>query len=124
MPNQMNRCNKAGLYGAQTIFFYEYGLPYASIARDSGLKAISLNENEAEWHYLLARVLTYWQRTCGNYFECSEQEIQAAETAVRLGQKDNYKLHLAYIYHRLSKHHRSNTITKNTILDSGLKLIK
>lgn len=119
----MNNINKAGLYGIQTVFFYEYGLPYAHIAKDSALKAISLNDIEAEWYFLMARVLTNWQRTCGNFFECSEQEIHASEVAVNLGNKNHHKLHLAHIYHRMSRNMEKNVDVRNKILDAGLKLV-
>ncbi|KAF0762900.1 Uncharacterized protein FWK35_00020951 [Aphis craccivora] len=123
MPNNMNNANKAGLFGIQSLFFYEYGLPCAQIAKDSALKALSLNENEAEWYFLMARVLTYWQRTCGNYFECSEQEIKASEMAVKIGNKDHHKLHLIHIYHRMSKNMNNNKNAKNEILEKALKLL-
>uniref|UniRef100_A0A2S2PXU8 Uncharacterized protein n=1 Tax=Sipha flava TaxID=143950 RepID=A0A2S2PXU8_9HEMI len=123
MPINMNNANKAGLYGVQTLFFYEYDLPYAHIAKNSALKAIELNNSEPEWHFLLARVLTYWQRTCGNYFECSEQEINASERAVKLGDKPQHKLHLIHIYHRMSKNMKKNINAKNEILDAGLQLL-
>jgi len=123
MPNNMNNANKAGLFGIQSLFFYEYGLPCAQIAKDSALKALSLNENEAEWYFLMARVLTYWQRTCGNYFECSEQEIKASEMAVKIGNKDHHKLHLIHIYHRMSKNMNKNKNAKNEILEKALKLL-
>jgi len=119
----MNNVNKAGLFGVQTLFFYEYGLSCAQIAKDSALKAISLNGTESEWYFLLAKVLTYWQRTCGNYFECSEQEIKASETAVKLGNKDHHKLHLVHIYHRMSKNINKNINVKNQILEEALKLL-
>ncbi|XP_026813262.1 uncharacterized protein LOC113553894 [Rhopalosiphum maidis] len=123
MPNNMNNINKAGLFGIQTLFFYEYGLPCAQIAKDSALKALSLNETEAEWYFLMARVLTHWQRTCGNYFECSEQEIKASEMAVKLGNKDHHKLHLIHIYYRMSKNMNKNKNAKNQILEEALKLL-
>lgn len=124
MPNNMNNINKAGLFGVQTLFFYEYGLPCAHIAKDNALKAISLNNAEAEWYFLMARVLTHWQRTCGNYFECSEQEIHASEMAVQLGKKNHHKLHLIHIYHRMSKNMKQNAENKAQILETGLKLLK
>ncbi|XP_025203134.1 uncharacterized protein LOC112600180 [Melanaphis sacchari] len=123
MPNNMNNANKAGLFGVQTLFFYEYGLPCAQIAKDSALKAVSLNETEAEWYFLMARVLTHWQRTCGNYFECSEQEIKASEMAVKLGNKDHHKLHLIHIYYRMSKNMNKNKNAKNQLLEEALKLL-
>jgi len=126
MPNEMNQVNKAGLYGVQTVFFYEYALPCAQIAKDCALKAISLNKYEAEWHYLLARVLTHWQRSIGNFYECSKQEFDAAEKAVKLGKNDVYKLHLVHIYQRMSKNSCVTTQVemKNKILDQGLQLLK
>jgi len=124
MPNNMNNVNKSGLYGIQSVYFYEYGLPYAHISKDSALKAISLNEVEAEWYFLMAKVLTNWQRTCGNYFECSEQEIQASEMAVNLANKNHHKLHLAHIYHRMSRNMRNNGTIQNQIMDSGFQLVK
>ncbi|XP_060877932.1 uncharacterized protein LOC132950465 [Metopolophium dirhodum] len=123
MPNNMNNANKAGLFGIQTLFFYEYGLSCAQIAKDCALKALSLNGTEAEWYFLMAKVLTNWQRTCGNYFECSEQEITASEMAVKLGNKDHHKLHLIHIYHRMSKNMNKNINAKNKILDEALRLL-
>lgn len=120
----MNNANKAALYGIQTLFFYEYDLAYAHIAKNSALKAIELNSSEPEWYFLLARVLTYWQRTCGNHFECSEQEINASERAVKLGNKPQHKLHLIHIYHRMSRNMRTNFNAKNRILEAGLTLLK
>lgn len=126
MPNQMDQINRAGLYGIQSLFFYEYDIPYAQTAKDCALKAITLNENEAEWHYLLARVLTYWQRVCGNLNECCKQEISAAEKAVELSNNDNYKLHLVHIYQRMSRNPYicNNIDMKNKILNTGFKLLK
>lgn len=126
MPNEMNQVNKAGLYGVQTVFFYEYALPCAQIAKDCALRAISLNEYEAEWHFLLARVLTHWQRSCGNFYECSKQEFDAAEKAVKLGKNDVYKLHLVHIYQRMSRKFCVTTQVemKDKILDKGLQLLK
>jgi len=124
MPNNMNNVNKAGLHGIQTVFFYEYGLPYAHISKECVLKAISLNETEAEWFYLMAKVLTNWQRSCGNFFECSEQEIHAAEKAVNLGNKDHHKLHLVHIYHRMSRNMVKDVHSRNQILNTGLALVK
>jgi len=123
MPNNMNNANKAGLFGVQTLFFYEYGLSCAQIAKDCALKALSLNGTEAEWYFLMAKVLTNWQRTCGNYFECSEQEITASEMAVKLGNKDHHKLHLIHIYHRMSKNMNKNINAKNKILEEALRLL-
>lgn len=120
----MNKVNKAAIYGVQSLFFYEYDLPCAQIAKESAINAISLNENEAEWYYLLAKTITHWQRTCGNYFEVSEQEIQAAEMAVKLGKNDIYKLHLVHVYNRMIKHIRTNEETKNAIFTRGLELLK
>lgn len=126
MPNKMNQVNKAGLYGVQTLFFYYNDLPYAQTARDCALKAISLNEHEAEWHYLLSAVLTHWHRTCCNLYECSKEEIDAAETAVKLGINDVHKLHLVHIYIRMSKNScvANHVEMKNRILDAGLQLLK
>lgn len=124
MPTSMNNVNKAAIFGVQSLFFYEYGLPCVHISKDAANKAISLNKKEAEWHYLMARVFTYWQRTCGNYFECSEQEIKSAEMAVHLSNKDHHKLHLVHIYHRMSKSLKKNDKLKIRILDTGLILIK
>lgn len=124
MPAYMNNVNKAAIFGVQSLFFYEYGLSCAHISKDAAHKAISLNAKEAEWHYLMARVLTYWQRTCGNYFECSEQELISAKMAVDLSNKDHHKLHLVHIYHRMSKSLKKNEELKSKILDKGLKLIK
>lgn len=123
MPNNMNNANKAGLFGIQTLFFYEYGLSCAQIAKDSALKALSLNKTEAEWYFLMAKVLTNWQRTCGNYFECSEQEITASEMAVKLGNKDHHKLHLIQIYNRMTKNMNININAKNKILEEALRLL-
>lgn len=123
MPHNMNNTNKAGLFGIQTLFFYEYGLSFAQIAKDSALKALSLNGTEAEWYFLMAKVLTNWQRTCGNYFECSEQEIKASEMAVKLGNKDHHKLHLVHIYQRMSKNMNKNKKAQNEIQEESLKLI-
>lgn len=124
MPNDMNHVNKAGLYGVQILFFYEYGLPCAHIMKDSAFKALSLNKDEAEWHFLMSRVLTNWQRTFGNFFECSKEEINAAETAVNMSGKDHYKLHLVQIYYRMSRNMRRNIEVKNELLDTGLKIIR
>lgn len=126
MPNEMNQINRAGLYGIQTLFFYEYDLPYAQTAKDCALKAIALNENEAEWHYLLAKVLTHWQRICGNLYECSKQEISAAEKAVELCNNDDYKLHLVHIYQRMSRNSYvfKNADMRDNILSAGFKLLK
>lgn len=124
MPNNMNNVNRSALYGIQSVYFYEYGLPYAHISKDSAFKAISLNEAEAEWHFVMAKVLTNWQRTCGNYFECSEQEIHASETAVHLAKKDHHKLHLAHIYHRMSRNMKNSVTIKNQIMELGLQLVK
>lgn len=123
MPTNMNNANKAGLSGVKTLFFYEYGLTCAYIAKDSALKAISLNKTEAEWHFLLAKVLTHWQRTCGNYFECSEQEIQASKMAVKYGNNDHHKLHLVHVYHRLSKNMNNNKNAKAHVLKEALNLL-
>jgi len=114
----MNNVNKAGLYGVQTLFFYAYGISCAQIAKDSALKAISLNEFESEWYFLLARVLTYWQRTCCNYAEYSEEEFKAAEMAVKLNSKDHHKLHLIHIYNRMSRN-----MNKNHIIGDPLKIL-
>jgi len=126
MPNKMNQVNKAGLYGIQTLFFYYGALPYVQIAKDCALKAISLNEHEAEWHYLLSAVLTHWHISSCNLYECSKLEIDAAEKAVKLGINDVHKLHLVHIYQRMSRN--SCVVThaemKNRILDTGLQLLK
>ncbi|VVC25425.1 Tetratricopeptide-like helical domain [Cinara cedri] len=124
MLNNMNIVNKSGLFGVQTFFFYEYGLPCAHITKDCALKAISINEAEPEWYYLLARVLTHWQRVCGSSNECSEQEFEAAKMAVKLGNKDHHKLHLIHIYVRMSKNVRTNNNDKANYIKEGLKLLK
>lgn len=126
MPNNMNQVNKAGLYGVQTVFFYNYNLTCIQIAKDCALKAISLNENEAEWHYLLSRLLTYWHRSSLILYKCTEEEIDAAEKAVKLGKNDNYKLHLVYVYLTMSRNDSvtTNSKIKNQILDAGLQLLK
>lgn len=120
----MNNVNKAGLCGVQSFFFYEYGLPCAHIAKDSALKAISLNVTEPEWYFLLARVLTHWQRVCGNYSEYSEQETEASEMAVKLGNKDHHKLHLVHIYIKISKNSRTSPSSKNHYADKAFQILK
>lgn len=125
MPNEMNLVNKAGLYGVQAAFLYEYDLTYAQMAKVCALKAISLNEYEAEWHYLLSKVITHWKSLCGNFNEYSKQEIEAAKEAVKLGKNDVYKLHLVHVYQRLARNPcMAHAESKNRIFDEGLQLLK
>lgn len=124
MPYKMNNVNKAGLFGIKSLFFYEYGLPCAHLSKESALEAISLNETEAEWRYLMARVLTHWQRSCGNYYECSQKEIYECEMAVKLGDKDHHKLHLVQIYYRMSRNIKRNEETVEQIRKESCKLLK
>lgn len=124
MPHNMNKVNKAALFGIQALFFYEYGLTFAHISKDCALKAISLNDTEAEWYFLLARVLTNWQRTCTNLFECSKEEFNAAEMAVNLGNKNHHKIHLALVYQRMRRNMSQNVEAKNKTLEVSFKLLK
>lgn len=98
----MDNVNKAALFGVQSIFFYEYGLPCIQISGDCALKAISLNDYEPEWHYLMSKVLTFYSRNIGSN-QYSLDEVGEAKTAVRLGNKPHHKLHLVHVYQRMSK---------------------
>lgn len=123
MSNEMDSVNRAGLFGIQSLFFYEYDLPCAHLSKNSAHQAITLNEMEAEWHYQMARVLTHWQRACGNYFECSQQEIYESEMAVKLGDKDHHKLHLVQVYSRMMKNFKKNQEAKAQIMNEACKLL-
>lgn len=120
----MNKVNKAAIFGMQALFFYEYGLTFATVSKDCALKAISLNRSEAEWYFLLGRILTNWQRTCNNLSECTEEEFDAAKIAVELGNKNHHKIHLALVYQRSSRSMRSNIEAKNKTLNAAFKLLK
>ncbi|XP_050435571.1 uncharacterized protein LOC126842576 [Adelges cooleyi] len=122
--NDMDNVNKAALFGVQSVFFYEYGLPYVQISSDCALKAISLNESEAEWHYLMARVLTNYYRQRANQVFCSKREIEESEIAVHLGKKPHHKLHLVLVYQRMCRTVHVNPEARKAISKETFKLLK
>lgn len=119
----MNNANKAGLFGIQALFFYEYDNLCSQLSKDCILKAISLNEAEPEWYYLLARILRNWAKTRGGWTSC-EEEFQASKTAVEIGNKIQHKLHLFGVSLRMHKNNKIDEVSKNRYLDSGLKILK
>lgn len=123
MPNNMNNVNKAGLFGIQALFFYEYDTLCCQISKNSATKAISINENEPEWFFLLARILRNWTKPKSHY-GCGEEEFQASKSAFDIGNKIQHKAHLSSVYLRMYKNKMITDDTRNQYIDTAMNLLK
>lgn len=127
MPINMNNVNRAGLFGIQALFlYYEFGFLCVNKSKDNLLKAISLNGAEAEWYYLIAKILhdTSMNRSMHyNYIQCVKEEFEMSIRAVEIGNKVHHKLHLVDSYGRMSKL-RVGENTRNEYSNAIIKIVK
>lgn len=126
MPINMNNINKAGLFGIQALFlYYQYNFLCVNQSKENLLKAISLNDTEAEWYFLIAKVLHDASMNNNiNYLQCSKQEFEMSKRAVEIGNKVQHKLHLVNSYYRMSKIRTIDENTRNQYSNARIKLIK
>lgn len=98
----MSNIEKAGLLGLKVSIFNEYGPDSSAFVVDDIREAVSLNPEEAEWHFLLGKVLRRL-RKLGTFFEIPEkEEICALENAYSKKKCPAYAIFCATSYKELS----------------------
>ncbi|XP_067000578.2 uncharacterized protein [Anabrus simplex] len=96
--SNMNDRNKASIWGTRAAVYMEYGYNGTKKSLEYIEKAIKLDENEAEWHFLRGKALGR-SRRIDNFNEVPEDiEIESLKRAVDLSQNVSYMIFLAQVY--------------------------
>ncbi|XP_067000576.2 uncharacterized protein [Anabrus simplex] len=94
----MDDKDKASVWGSRAAVYMEYGYDGNTKSLDYIERAIKLDENEAEWHFLLGKALGRLRRINRSRDVPQEKEINALQKAFDLTGYVPYMLFLAQVY--------------------------
>lgn len=95
----MDSKNMAALNAVKSVFSGLYTNRWCILSKVCLVRAISLDPTEPEWHYMLSCCLTDYRKRLRFMENVLPQELEEAETAVRLSDRPHYKCYLAKLLH-------------------------
>lgn len=123
MPYEMDATNAAALLAVQSDFSARFVNGLCILPKICLLRAIHLNPEEPEWHYMLSCCLTEYRKRLCMMTKVLPEELDEAKIAVKLSNNNpHYKCNLAKLLHYVS--FSDNLCTNDTLKLKAKRLIK
>lgn len=114
--DDMNKGNKAALYGLKATFYGEFGFEGFRLALNFLAKTIEINPEEAAWHYLKGKYIGRVRHVEHPRSPPGDAEMHHLELAVRkTGNNGLYLLLVADMYREEAKRSRNRLHSKELI---------
>ncbi len=102
--SDMNKPNRAALYGLKAAYYAEYGLYGTKMALNFAVKAQEMDAENFLWYFLKGKLLGRVRRVEKPFDIPSEVEREALETALQKGCDPAYLIFIAEVYRETAFH--------------------